>query len=50
MSSEMLAEAIFTGLVVLVVIALLLYLAVAALRERRTKRLSAYSAERPPAE
>lgn len=44
----MLAEAVFTGLVVLLVIALVLHLAIAALRERRAKRLSAYPAERPP--
>jgi hypothetical protein len=37
-SHEILAEVVFTGLLVLLVVALLLYLAIAAYRERRAKR------------
>jgi hypothetical protein len=44
----MLAEVVFTGLVVLLVLALVLYLAIAAFRERRAKRLPADAAGRPP--
>jgi hypothetical protein len=46
----MLAEVVFTGLVVLLVLALVLYLAIAAFRERRAKRLPADVAGRPPAD
>jgi hypothetical protein len=49
-SHEMLAEVVFTGLIVLLVLALVLYVAIAALRERRAKRLSADAANRPPAD
>jgi hypothetical protein len=38
MSHEVLAEVVFTGLVVLLVVVLVLYLAIAAYRERRAKR------------
>jgi heme/copper-type cytochrome/quinol oxidase subunit 2 len=41
-SNEVLAEVVFTGLVVLLVVALVLYLAIAAYRERRGR------AKRPP--
>jgi hypothetical protein len=37
-SHEMLAEVVFTGVLVLLVVALLLHLAIAAYRERRAKR------------
>jgi heme/copper-type cytochrome/quinol oxidase subunit 2 len=43
-SNEVLAEVVFTGLVVLLVVALVLYLAIAAYRERRAR------AKRPPAD
>jgi hypothetical protein len=46
----MLAEVVFTGLVVLLVLALVLYLAIAAFRERRAKRPPADLAGRPPAD
>jgi hypothetical protein len=44
----MLAEVVFTGLIVLLVVALVLYVAIAAYRERRAKRLPADAAGRPP--
>jgi cytochrome c-type biogenesis protein CcmH/NrfG len=46
----MLAEVVFTGLIVLLVVALVLYVAIAAYREHRAKRLSADAASRPPAD
>jgi Zn-dependent protease with chaperone function len=49
-SHEVAAEVVFTGLVVLLVLALVLHLAISAYRERRAKRLSADAAGRPPAE
>jgi hypothetical protein len=44
----MLAEVVFTGLLILLVVALVLYLAIAAYRERRAKRLAADPAGRLP--
>ncbi|HXP37983.1 MAG TPA: hypothetical protein VN817_09480 [Solirubrobacteraceae bacterium] len=38
MSHEMLAEIVFTGVLALLVVALVLHLAIAAYRERRAKR------------
>jgi hypothetical protein len=45
----MLAEVVFSGLLALLVVALVLYLAIAAYRERRAKRPPGDPGGRPPA-
>jgi cbb3-type cytochrome oxidase subunit 3 len=49
-SHELVAEIAFSGLVAVLVVALVLYVAIAAYRERRAKRSAADLSGQPPAD